>query len=130
MDIRLPEKKFHYKDRDYILRCNMNVIADAQEMCGGTLGPVLDDNATLKGVLVWLAAMMNDYADEHAGEEGWEDYTPYTGKTLGREIAFKDIPRKEVLSIVREALFEQVGKEDPEKKAEKPETQTEENSKN
>ncbi len=127
MDIRLPEKKFHYKDRDYILRCNMNVIADVQEMCDGKLGPALDDHASLKGVLVWLAAMMNDYADE----QGWEDYTPYTGKTLGREIDFKDVPRKEVLSIVREALFEQVGKEDPEKKAEKdPETQTEENSKN
>lgn len=115
MDMRLPEKKFRYKDREYVLRCNMNVIADVQEMCNGKLGPALDDNASLRGVLCWLAAMMNDYADEHYGEAGWEDYVPYTGKTLGREIDFKDVPRKEVLSIVREAMFEQVGKESPEK---------------
>lgn len=106
MDIRLQEKKFHFKDRDYVLRCNMNVIADVQEACGGNIFRVIDDKSTLKGVLVWLAAMMNDYADE----QGWEDYTPYTGRSLGREITIADIPHIDILSLVRSALFAEKAK--------------------
>ena len=107
MDIRLQEKKFHFKDRDYILRCNMNVIADVQEACGGNIFRVIDDKSTLKGVLIWLAAMMNDYADE----QGWEDYTPYTGRSLGRELTIADIPQIDVMSLVRSALFAEKAKD-------------------
>ena len=65
-DIRLPEEKFEYRGREYILRCNMNVIADVQDMCGGVISPAIEDHASLKGCLCWLAAMMHDYADEQA----------------------------------------------------------------
>lgn len=103
-DIRLPEEKFEYRGREYILRCNMNVIADVQDMCGGMISPAIEDHASLKGCLCWLAAMMNDYADE----QGWEDYTPYTNKTLGREISIQEIPKEKVMLVVRKALFRQV----------------------
>lgn len=83
-DIRLPQEKFKYKGKEYILRCNMNVLADIQEENGGTIPDIFDEQRTMKNFLVFLSAMMNDYADEM----GWEER--FTPKSLGREMNFSD----------------------------------------
>lgn len=77
-DIRLKETPFELDGKTYLLRCNMNVLADVQEAVGGDLGAALDPKSALKNSLIWLAAMLNDYADE----QGWpERFTP---AALGR----------------------------------------------
>ena len=101
-DIRLQDRKFTFDGRDFVLRCNMAVLADVQKACGGNLLQAISDDAPLEGMLIWLSAMMNDYADE----QGWEDYEPYTVKTLGRKISsIRDIPTKDITTLVRSALF-------------------------
>ena len=101
-DIRLPERKFIFDGRDFVLRCNMAVLADVQKACGGNLLQAISDDAPLEGMLIWLSAMMNDYADE----QGWEDYEPYTIKTLGRKISsIRYTPSNDISALVESALF-------------------------
>ena len=78
MGIRLKEVPYELDGKTYILRCNMNVLADVQEACGGTLDPAINGKSSLKGALLFLAAMLNDYADE----QGWPER--FTAKELGR----------------------------------------------
>ena len=101
-DIRLQERKFTFDGRDFVLRCNMAVLADVQKACGGNLLQTIHGDSPIGGMLYWLAAMMNDYADE----QGWEDYEPYTVKTLGRKIPhLMDMPTKDILDLVISALY-------------------------
>ena len=108
-DIRLPEESFRFKGRDYILRCNMNVIADVQKWCNGEINKMLRLQNTGEAALHWLAAMMNEYADE----QEWEEYEPYTPKALGREITLKELPSEKIFHLVTSALIIQSGKQDP-----------------
>ena len=109
-DIRLPEESFQYKGRDYVLRCNMNVIADVQKWCNGELNEMFNLRNSGNVALHWLAAMMNDYADE----QGWDDYEPYTPKSLGREIIFKDLPTEKVFRLVTAAFVIHASNQDSE----------------
>ena len=78
MDIRLKKIPFEFDGKTYQLCCNNNVLADVQEAYGGEIRPALSGGGTLKSVLTFLAAMLNDYADE----QGWEER--YTAKQVGR----------------------------------------------
>lgn len=72
-DIRLKEKHLELDGKTYVLRCNMNVLADVQETVGGDLRNAIGNKAPLRNTLIWTAAMLNDYADE----QGWpERFTP------------------------------------------------------
>lgn len=110
MDLRLQSVPFEYEGRHYELRCNMNVLADVQLAYGGDLTPALYGRGTLRSVLEFLAAMMNDWADE----QGWFVPDPYTGETilkdhftmrrLGRKIRREDIPMTKIFALVSEAI--------------------------
>ena len=110
MDLRLESMPFVFEGRTYQLRCNMNVLADVQEMNGGVISPDLDGKRGQKSALQFLAAMMNDYADE----QGWFDPDPETGaavlskpftpRALGRVLSVYDVPSAKILGLVTRAL--------------------------
>ena len=78
MDIRLQAKPFELDGKTYQLRCNMNVLADVQEAFDGNFSAALNGKSTLHTVHHFLAAMLNDYADEM----GWPER--FTARQLGR----------------------------------------------
>lgn len=98
-DVRLEEMPFEYKGKTYLLRCNMNVLADVQNAYDGDLGAALDEGKTLRSVTEFLAAMLNDYADE----QNWPERV--TAKQLGRELKYYEIPRNDIMRIVTSALI-------------------------
>ena len=77
-DIRLPIMPFELDGKTYILRCNMNVLADVEQMHDGSLMEALSQPGVLTTSKEFLAAMLNDYAEE----QGWEER--FTPKSLGR----------------------------------------------
>ena len=92
-DIRLPQETFTFEGKEYILRCNMSVLADIQEANGGTIPDIFDEKKSLNNFLTYLAAMMNDYADE----QGWEER--FTAKSLGKPcLSMMDIRTGEPLN--------------------------------
>lgn len=104
MDIRQKTLPFVFEGRTYKLRCNMNVLADVQEASGGNISTSLSGKAGLKSSLMYLAAMMTDYADE----QNWtdDDGMPltFTWRALGRVLRPKDVSQAEILSLVLDAL--------------------------
>ena len=109
-DLRLEELPFSYEGRRYLLRCNMNVLADVQEMNGGRISPALDGKRGQKTALQFLAAMMNDFADE----QGWFDEPedggapvlekPFTPRALGRTLSIHEVPSSEIMGLVLQAM--------------------------
>lgn len=87
MDVRLKEIPWRFDGRDWVLRCNNNVLAEVQELNGGDLRPILSTKRTMRSVLQLLAAMLNDYADEqrYFGADG--QLITYTDKQLGRRLS-------------------------------------------
>lgn len=104
MDLRQKELPFVFEGRTYKLRCNMNVLADVQEASGGRISTSLSGKARLKNSLMYLAAMMTDYADE----QNWtdEDGMPltFTWRALGRVLRPEEVPQAEILRLVLDAL--------------------------
>lgn len=104
MDIRQKALPFAFEGRTYKLRCNMNVLADVQEASGGRISTSLSGKAGLKSLLMYLAAMMTDYADE----QGWTDEEgmplAFTWRALGRVLRAEDVPQAEILGLVLDAL--------------------------
>lgn len=84
-DVRLKTSAFEFDGKTFVLRCNMNVLADVQEACGGDLEAALESRATLKTCMEFLAAMLNDYADEM----GWPER--YTSRQVGRKLSANQI---------------------------------------
>lgn len=98
-DIRLDEIPFEFQGKTWQLRCNMNVLADVQEAYDGDLGAALDEKRTMKSILAFLAAMLNDYADE----QGWPER--FTASSLGRCVRSpKEIPSAAVMQLVIHAI--------------------------
>lgn len=104
MDIRQKALPFAFEGRTYKLRCNMNVLADVQEASGGRISTSLSGKAGLKSCLMYLAAMMTDYADEQSWTN--EDGMPltFTWRALGRVLRAEDVPQAEILGLVLDAL--------------------------
>lgn len=98
MDIRLEQMPFEFNGKTYQLRCNMNVLADVQELYNGDFVSALNGGTTMKSALAFLAAMLNDYADE----KGWEER--YTAKTLGRMFKLNDLPIDKIMGLVVRSL--------------------------
>lgn len=100
MGIRLEKKNFEFNGKTYVLTCNMNVLADLQEMNGGELPNIASEKDGIKVRMEYLAAMMNDYADEM----GWPER--YTGKTIGRKLKTVDPAlMQDIQRLVIHALF-------------------------
>lgn len=100
-DIRLPETPFPFEGREYKLRCNFNVLAEVVEDFGGEMPDIFDKRTRLRVARSFLAAMLNDYADE----QGWpERYTPrQLGRKLGGQVAMISVP---VMNLVIRAVCE------------------------
>lgn len=98
-DLRLEEMPFDYQGKTYMLRCNMNVLADVQELHNGDFGEALRGGRTFRSVLEFLAAMLNDYADE----KGWPERI--TAKQLGRDLKCYQIPKDEIMRLVTDAMI-------------------------
>ena len=109
-DLRLETLPFEFEGRRYLLRCNMNVLADVQEMNDGVISPALEGKRAQKSVLQFLAAMMNDYADEQGWfdepEDGGEPVLakPFTPRGLGRVLNIFDVPSAQILGLVTRAI--------------------------
>lgn len=97
-DIRLQELPFEFDGKTYLLRCNMNVLADVQEAYDGDIGAALEGDSPLKSVTVFLAAMLNDYADEQGWEERW------TPKTVGRKLSLHGFPKADIMRLVTRSI--------------------------
>lgn len=97
-DIRLEELPFDLDGKRFLLRCNMNVLADVQELHGGMLSEAMNGKKPTEAILEWMAAMLNDYADE----QGWPER--YTVKSLGRKISMAMVKKLDVMGMVTRAL--------------------------
>ena len=69
---------FEYGGKTYQLYVNMNVLADLQELHGGTIEPLLSRQRTMKNVFETVAAAMNEYAYD----QGWPER--FTGRDVGK----------------------------------------------
>lgn len=105
-DIRLEEKPFELDGKTYKLRCNMNVLADVQEAYNGDFTEALSGKSTLRSALCFLAAMLNDYADE----QGWQER--FTAKQLGRRYQRFDLPLEDIMGVVIRAVTPENAEED------------------
>lgn len=105
-DIRLEEVPFELDGKTYKLRCNMNVLADVQEAYNGDFTLALSEKNTLKSSLIFLAAMVNDYADDM----GWEER--FTAKQLGRKYKRFNFPIEEIMGLVIRAITPDSAEED------------------
>lgn len=97
-DIRLEEIPFELDGKTYLLRCNMNVLADVQEAFGGTIGGALSGESVNRSVMEFMAAMLNDYADE----QGWPDR--FTARQLGRMLPLHVVKRLDIMGLVTRSI--------------------------
>ena len=97
--VKMREVPFELDGKRYKLRCNMNVLADVQEAYDGDFMESLNSKSSMKGILEFLAAMLNDYADEM----GWPER--FTAKQLGRKLRREEIPGVEIMALVTEAVI-------------------------
>jgi hypothetical protein len=117
--VKMREIPFELDGKRYRLRCNMNVLADVQEEYDGDFMESLNGKKAMKGILVFLAAMLNDYADEM----GWPER--FTAKQLGRRLYQDEIPGVKIMALVTEAVLPRVKEKNQE--APEPDEGSEEN---
>ena len=84
MDLRLKSVPYELDGKTYQLRCNMAVLMDVQEAFDGDLTQALSRAHSMRGLLEFLAAMLNDFADEQGWTERW------TARQLGRRCTWMD----------------------------------------
>lgn len=113
-DIRLEEIPFELDGKTYMLRCNMNVLADVQNAFGGTISGALSGENPLQSVLEFLAAMLNDYADE----QGWPER--YTAKQIGRKLPMYAARQTDIMGLVTRSITPQAAEDAAEAKTETP----------
>lgn len=97
-DIRLEEIPFDFDGKTFLLRCNMNVLADVQDAYGGNISTALAGGNLFRSVLEFLAAMLNDYADE----QGWPER--YTARGLGRKFSQNMLPSAQIMGLVTRSI--------------------------
>lgn len=96
MDIRIRTAPFELQGKTYTLCCNMNVLADVQEAFNGDLDRALQRDSSVRSVLEFLAAMLNDCADSN----GWSER--FTARQLGR--IFPAGKNKELFTLVMDLV--------------------------
>ena len=112
MDMRLKELPVWMDGQRYVLRCNMNVLAELQESCGG-LGSLLESKMGLRSFNRLFAALVNEAADA-AGLD-----VRYADKEIGRKLGWKDFQRyKDDVFALFIAAISDDGDEDADQPAE------------
>lgn len=108
MDIRLQQEPLEIGGKTYMLRCNFNVLADVQEAFDGDFLAALDSAHSYRGVLEFIAAMLNDYADE----KGWPER--FTTRQVGRILPMteRDAWNMKVARLIVSALGSDEKEED------------------
>lgn len=76
-DVRLKTAEFELGGKRWVLRCNNNVLADVQEAFS-SMAEALSGRHSMRTALTFLAAMLNDWADE----QGWPER--FTSRSVGR----------------------------------------------
>lgn len=97
MSLRLEEIPYEYKGKTYRLRCNMAVLEAVQDDNDGDLVNIISGNP-YRAITAFLAAMLNDYADEM----GWEERV--TPKELSRTLSPGEATRIGVLGLVTRGM--------------------------
>lgn len=92
--IRLEEVPFELDGKTYKLRCNMNVLADAQDAFGGDFSQALDPEHSFRGLTVFLSAMLNDFAEDM----GWPER--FDARSLGRKLNKYQVPEADIMALV------------------------------
>ena len=92
IDMRLERVPFEFDGHTFQLCCNMNVLADVQEAFDGKISEALSGKAGVRSLMEFLAAMLNDSADEQGIE------ARYTSRQVGRMLA--PVRMNEVKAIV------------------------------
>ena len=93
MDLRLKSVPYELDGKTYQLRCNMAVLMDVQEAFDGDLTQALSRAHSMRGLLEFLAAMLNDYADEMRYVDADGFAIRYTEKQLGRRLSLGTVNR-------------------------------------
>ena len=87
MDMRLKELAIWLDGQRYVLRCNMNVLAELQEACGG-LGSLLESKMGLRSFNRLVAGLDVRYTDKDIGRKlGWKDFQRYKDDVFALFIA-------------------------------------------
>lgn len=97
-DIRLETLPFEFDGKTWQLCCNMNVLADVQEAYSGSIGEALSGANPMRSVLIFLAAMMNNYAEDM----GWPER--YEARQLGRELQQWQVPMVSIMKMVTRSI--------------------------
>jgi hypothetical protein len=108
VDIRLKIVPFEWEGKTYQICCNMNVLADVQEAFDGDLEAALGKRS-LRGVLEFLAAMLNDAA----ASAGWPER--FTAKGIGRSLSVSY--RRRVTDIVMGLVLSSCAADEPDSEA-------------
>lgn len=101
--LRLEEVPFELEGKTYMLRCNMAALEAMQEEQGGDFASLLDMPAT-KSTVIFLAAMLNVYAEEQRWPERWDV------NTLKRKVSFAMIQDADVLGLVTRGVLPMVAR--------------------
>lgn len=100
IDMRLERVPFEFDGHTYQLCCNMNVLADVQDAFGGEIIEALSSKSSVRSLMEFLAAMLNDSADEQGIE------VRYTSRQVGRMLAPARMGEVKaiVMRLVRKAM--------------------------
>lgn len=110
MDLRLQHMPFQFEGKQYILTCNMNVLADVQEAYEGNLMAALWRPSSLRAAMTFLAAMLNDYADDQGWDEHWT--AKEIGKHMGADPQTVQILTNQIGRFVRQSITQKESKEE------------------
>lgn len=107
---------FEVEGSNYLLRCNMNVLATVQAANGGNLTKALETVNGIESTLEFGAAMLSDFADERA-ENGDFSFRRYTPKQLGRVLGLQQVLELSnlIFPIIRDAVVAKEPEEEPSK---------------
>lgn len=98
MSIRLETKQLELGGKTYELRCNMAVLDALQEAHDGDFGAIMEA-PTLKILPEILAAMLNDYAEDH----GWP--CDFTAKKVSKMVNYAMLQELDVLGMFTRAVI-------------------------
>ena len=116
--LKMEEVPFEMNGKTYILRCNMAVLEEVQEAFDGDIIKAMENPNS--SVCVFLAAMLNDYADE----QGWPER--YSVKHVKRKVTMGIIMAADVIGLMNRSFLTE-GKAAGNKIDEAPATVTEGN---
>ena len=101
--LRLEEVPFELEGKTYLLRCNMAALEAMQETQDGDFSALLNMPAT-KSTVIFLASMLNVYAEEMGWPERW------SVQDLKRKVSFAMIQEADVLGLVTRGVLPMVAR--------------------